>query len=98
MQTYAILRRIGWRTTEDHLEFVELCSRLADEKMPDRVRWLRSYALAEEDGSIGSVCIYEATDAEALWEHGARTDVPIDEIFPVPATVVTTSDPEPVAG
>ena len=34
---------------------------LCDEQMPDDVRWIRSYVLVEEDGSLGIVCIYVAT-------------------------------------
>ena len=35
------------------------------EEMADRVRWIRTYAVAEPDGRIGSVCIYEASDPES---------------------------------
>lgn len=98
MQTYAILRRSGWRSPEDLQESVERSRKVGDEEMPDRVRWLRSYALAEEDGSLGTVCIYEATDSEAVREHAVRADLPIDEIIPIPETVIIRPDPQPVHG
>ncbi|MGH3002554.1 MAG: nickel-binding protein, partial [Gaiellaceae bacterium] len=69
MNTYAILRRNGWRTPED-LEAAALRSRqIGDEQMPDDVRWIRSYVLLEEDGSLGTVCIYQGTDPEAIRRH-----------------------------
>ena len=37
--------------------------------MPDDVRWIRSYVLAEQDGSVGTVCIYQATSPEAIRAH-----------------------------
>ncbi len=71
MQTYAILRRRGWRTPEE-LEAAAMRSRqVGDEQMPD-ARWIRSYALAEEDGTVGTVCIYQATDAES--DSASRED------------------------
>ena len=30
------------------------------ERMPDDIRWIRSYVLAEPDGRLGTVCIYQA--------------------------------------
>jgi len=97
MQTYAILRRSGWGSTDELRESVELSRQVGEEEMPDRVRWLRSYALAEEDGSLGTVCVYEATDPEAIWEHASRAELPIDEIIPIADTVVIRPDPEPAA-
>ncbi len=95
MQTYAILRRRGWRTPEE-LEAAAMRSRkVVDEQMPDAVRWIRSYALAEEDGTVGTVCVYQATDAEAIRRHAKIADLPVDEIVPVADTVIVRPDPEP---
>ena len=66
--------------------------------MSDQVRWLRSYALAEEDGTVGTVCLYQATGPEAIREHAGRAFLPVDEIVPVADTVVVRPDPAPVAG
>ena len=95
MQTFVILRRSGWRTPED-LEAAALRSKqVGDEQMPDDVRWLRSYALAEQDGTVGTVCVYQATSPEAILEHAERADLPVDEIVPVADTVIVRPDPEP---
>jgi hypothetical protein len=94
MNLYAILRRNGWRTPED-LEAAAVRSRqVADEQMPDDVRWIRSYVLVEEDGSLGTVCIYQATSPEAIRRHAATAHLPADEILPVADTVIVRPDPE----
>jgi hypothetical protein len=94
LNTYAILRRNGWRTPED-LEAAAMRSKqVGDEQMPDDVRWIRSYVLIEEDGSLGTVCIYLATDTEAVRGHAVAADLPVDEIRPVADTVVIRPDPE----
>lgn len=92
MNTYAILRRNGWQTPED-LEAAALRSKQVGDEMPDDVSWTRSYVLVEDDGSLGTVCIYLATDAEAIRRHAASADLPIDEIAPVAETVVVRPDP-----
>jgi hypothetical protein len=92
--TYAILRRNGWRTPED-LEAAAVRSRqVGDEQMPDDVRWIRSYVLVEEDGSLGTVCIYQATDPEAVRRHAGTADLPVDEVRPVADTVIVRPDPK----
>jgi len=93
MNTYAILRRNGWQTPED-LEAAALRSkRVSDEEMHDCVSWIRSYAVVEEDGSLGFVCIYLASDADALRRHADAADLPIGEILPVVDTVLVRTDP-----
>ena len=93
MQTFVILRRSGWRTPED-LEAAAMRSKqVGEEQMPDDVRWIRSYALAEKDGYVGTVCVYQATSAEAIREHAERADLPVDEIVPVADTVIVRPDP-----
>jgi len=97
MQMYAILRRNGWRTPEE-LESAALRSRqVGDEQMPDDVRWIRSYVLDEGGGSVGTVCIYEATSPEAIRKHASLADLPADEIIRVADTVLVRPDPQPVA-
>ena len=96
MNTFVILRRNGWRTPED-LEAAAMRSKqVGDEEMPDEVRWIRSYALAEGDGTVGTICVYQATSAEAIRRHAERADLPVDEIVPVADTVIVRPDPEPV--
>jgi hypothetical protein len=97
MDTYVILRRRGWRSPEELQEAGERSAKVGDEEMPEEVRWIRSYALAEEDGSVGTVCVYQAVSPEAIREHASRADLPADEIIPVADTVIVRADPEPAS-
>jgi len=56
MDTYVILRRNGWRTGAELQEAAER-STAEGEKMPDDIRWIRSYVTAEESGAVGTVCV-----------------------------------------
>jgi hypothetical protein len=94
MNTYVILRRGGWRTAED-LQGAAERSTIEGDKLPDDIRWIRSYVLAEHDGSVGTVCIYQASSPEAIREHAQRADLPADEIIEVADTVIVRPDPEP---
>ena len=92
METYVILRRGGWRTASD-LEEAATRSTAEGERMEDEIRWIRSYALSETDGSVGTVCIYEASSPEAIRRHALAADLPVDEIIAVADTVVVRPDP-----
>jgi hypothetical protein len=96
MQTYVILRRNGWATAQD-LEEAAARSTAEGDQMPDDIRWIRSYVTAETDGSVGTVCIYEASSPEAIREHAKRADLPADEIIALADTVVVRPDPEPIS-
>jgi hypothetical protein len=95
MQLYAILRRSGWRSPEDLQEAGARSLKVGDEEMPDDIRWIRSYVLEEGGGSVGTVCIYEASSPEAIRKHASVADLPVDEIIPVADTVVIRPDPQP---
>jgi hypothetical protein len=94
METYVILRRGGFRDAEDLREAAERSTR-EGAAMSGEVRWIRTYALAEPDGSVGTVCIYQAASPEAIREHAQRAALPVDEIVAVADTVVVRPDPEP---
>ena len=64
--------------------------------MKDRLRWIRSYGVTEEYGRIGSVCIDEASNRDAIREHGQRIGAPRKDIRPARGTAVKRDDPEPV--
>ncbi|MEA2187093.1 MAG: hypothetical protein QOK16_2104 [Solirubrobacteraceae bacterium] len=96
MQTYVILRRNGWATAQD-LEEAAGRSTVEGDQMPDDIRWIRSYVTAETDGSVGTVCIYQASSPEAIREHARRADLPADEIIALADTVVVRPDPESVS-
>ena len=93
MDQYAILRRSGWRSAADLEQAAARSRRVGDEDMADEVRWIRSYVLDESAGSVGTVCIYQATSPEAIRRHASLADLPIDEIVRVADTVVVRADP-----
>ena len=92
MQLYAILRRNGWRTAAD-LEAAAQRSTATGDEMPDDIRWIRSYVLAESNGSVGTVCIYQASSPEAIRRHASAAGLPVDEIVRVADTVLVRPDP-----
>ena len=96
METYVILRRNGWRTADD-LTQAAARSTAEGERMADDVAWIRSYVLAERDGTVGTVCIYQASSPEAIRRHATAAELPVDEIVKVADTVIVRSDPAPVA-
>ena len=95
MKLYTILRRSGWRSGADLEEAALRSKRVADEQMPDDIRWIRSYVLDEGAGAVGTVCVYEATSPEAIRKHASLADLPVDEIIEVADTVVVREDPQP---
>jgi uncharacterized protein DUF4242 len=95
MQLYAILRRSGWRSGAELEEAAGRSTRVGNEDMPDDVRWIRSYVLDEGGGSVGTVCLYEATSPEAIRKHASLADLPVDEIIAVADTVIVRPDPQP---
>ena len=95
MDTYVILRRRGWRTAAELEEAAGRSTQVADEEMSNDVRWIRSYVLAEPDGTVGTVCIYQASSPEAIRDHAKKADLPADEILPVADTVLVRPDPTP---
>jgi Protein of unknown function (DUF4242) len=97
MDTYVILRRSGWRSPEELKAAAERSGKVGDEEMSDDIRWIRSYVLQEDGGSVGTVCIYQASSPEAIREHASRAELPVDEIIPVADTVIVRPDPEGAA-
>ena len=95
METYVILRRNGWRTA-DELREAAARSTAEGEQMSDDVAWIRSYVLAEPDGTVGTVCVYQASSPEAIRRHAAAAELPVDEIIAVADTVLVRPDPVPV--
>ena len=97
MNTYVILRCGGWRSPEELQAAAGRSTRVADDEMPDDIRWIRSYVLEEEGGSLGTVCVYQASSAEAIRDHAARAELPADEIIAVAETVLVRPDPPPAS-
>ena len=96
MDTYVILRRDGWRDA-DELKAAAERSTAEGDKMPDDIRWIRSYVMGEEGGGLGTVCIYQASSPEAIRRHAGNAALPVDEIVKVADTVVVRPDPVPAA-
>lgn len=97
MELYAILRRSGWRTAEDLEAAAKRSTEVADAEFPDDIGWIRSYVLAESSGELGTVCIYQASSADAVRKHAAAAGLPADEVIPIADTVIVRPDPEPAA-
>ena len=97
MNTYAILRRSGWRSGGDLEEAAARSTKVGDEEMSDDIRWIRSYVLEEDGGSVGTVCVYQATSPDKVREHASRAGLPADEVIKVVDTVLVWPDPGPAA-
>jgi hypothetical protein len=95
MDLYVILRRDGWRSGEE-LEAAAARSTAEGETMSDDIRWIRSYVLEEGQG-LGTVCVYEASSAEAIQTHADAAGLPITEIIKVADTVIVRPDPVPAS-
>jgi hypothetical protein len=93
MDTYVIRRKNAWKSPEELEQVAARSKEVADKDFPTDVRWIRSYVIAEEDGTLGTVCIYQATSPEAIRKHAHRVGMPADEILPVADTVVIRPDP-----
>ena len=95
MELFVIRRRQGWRTPEE-LQAAAERSTQEGERRGD-VRWIRSYVVAEDDGQLGTVCIYEAESEDAIRGHASDAALPADEITKVADTVIVRPDPQPAA-
>ena len=96
MGTFVVVRRGAWTTLED----VNAARRRAAselERFEEVVGWLRSYEVEEIDGTIGSICLYEAVNPEAIRHHSAAAALPVDEILKVADVVVVRPDPAAAA-
>ena len=96
MNLYGILRRNGWASADD-LETAAGRSTEEGDKDGSGVRWIRSYVLTEESGKLGTFCVYEADDPDAIRAHAQASGLPADEIIPIADTVIARPDPSPAA-
>ena len=92
MKLYGIRRRNAWATAED-LEAAAKRSTEEGDKPNSGVRWIRSYVLQEDDGTLGTYCIYEATSPDAIREHAKASGFTADEIHEALDTVIVRPDP-----
>jgi uncharacterized protein DUF4242 len=94
MDLYAIRRKSGWKTGPELEEAAAKSRQIGDDEMSDQIRWIRSYVIQEDDGSLGTVCIYQASSPEAIRDHAGRVGMPADEVMAVADTVLVRPDPE----
>ena len=87
LKLYVIRRRDGWASPEELQAAAARSAEVGDKEMSDDIRWIRSYVVVEADGTLGTVCIYEASSPEKIREHAERVGMPADEISVVADTV-----------
>jgi hypothetical protein len=93
MQTYVIRRPSEWRSAQSLEAAAGRSRQVGDEEMSEDIRWIRSYVVREEDGTLGTVCIYQASSAEKIREHADRAGIPATTILEVVDTVLVREDP-----
>jgi len=94
MELYTIRRRNAWKTAQELETAASVSAKIGNGEMSDQVRWIRSYVVEEDDGTLGTVCIYQAVSKAAILEHARRVGMPADEITAVVRTVVVREDPQ----
>jgi hypothetical protein len=97
MNTYVIRRERAWESPDDLGRTAERSKEVAADEFPDDIAWIRSYVIKEDGGTLGTVCIYQASSIDAVREHAQRVGMPADEVLEVADTVVIRPDPEPAA-
>lgn len=95
MNTYLIRREKAWQSPQELEQTAARSKQVAEDEFPDDISWIRSYVIAEEGGTLGTVCVYQATDIEAVRQHAQRVDMPADEVLEVADVVVIRPDPAP---
>jgi hypothetical protein len=94
MKTYVIRRENAWQDAAELEATAARSKDVAESEFPQDIAWIRSYVIAEPAGTLGTVCIYQASGPEAVRDHAKRVDMPADEILEVADTVVIRPDPE----
>ena len=97
MDMFVIRRREAWKTPAELEAAAARSTAVAEETFSGRISWIRSYVVEEPDGNLGTICIYQASDAEAVRDHAAEVGMPADEVLPVADTVIVRPDPQPEA-
>jgi sporulation protein YlmC with PRC-barrel domain len=95
MKTYVIRREQAWQSAEELEATATRSKEVAESDFPQDISWIRSYVISEPGGSLGTVCIYQATDVDAVKRHAERVGMPADEVLEVADTVIIRPDPQP---
>ena len=93
MDLYMIRRREAWTTPDELEKAAARSTEVASEEFPDSISWIRSYVVEESDGGLGTVCIYQASDPDAVRSHADRVGMPAHEVLRIADTVVVRPDP-----
>ena len=93
MQQYIIRRPSAWASMDELKRTGEASGKVIKETMGGKVRWIRSYAVREPDGRVGTFCVYEAVNGEVIREHARLVGMPGEEFYPVISTIVLAADP-----
>jgi hypothetical protein len=94
MKTYVIRREKAWRDPQELEAAAARSTEVADTEFPDDIRWIRSYVIDEPGGTLGTVCIYEASGVQAIRDHAGRVGMPAHEVLEVADTVIIRPDPQ----
>jgi hypothetical protein len=94
MNLYAIRRRNAWKDAEELEKVGGRSKEVGESEFSDNLAWIRTYVVKDEDGTLGSVCIYQATDIDTVREHAKRVGMPADEVTEIADTVIVRPDPE----
>ena len=97
INTYVIRREKAWASPEELEKTAERSKEVAESDFPEDIAWIRSYVIKEDGGTLGTVCIYQATSIDKVMEHAKRVDMPADEVLEVADTVIIRPDPQPQA-
>ncbi len=97
MEQFMIRRRSGWKTPGELEAAAKRSIDVAEGEFPGDIGWIRSYVITEPSGELGTVCIYEASSADAVRAHADAVGMPADEVLPIVDTVIVRPDPEKVA-
>ncbi|HKH13745.1 MAG TPA: DUF4242 domain-containing protein [Solirubrobacterales bacterium] len=97
MKLYMIRRRTAWQSPEELEKAGARSKEVAEDEFPDDIRWIRSYVIEEDGGTLGTVCIYEASSEDAVRQHADKVGMPADEVRPIADTVIVRPDPQAAA-
>jgi len=96
MKLYAIRRPSAWAGTQELEAAAAKSAAVGNDEMADQVRWIRSYVVEERDGRLGTICIYQGSNPEAIRDHARRVGMPGNDILPIVDTVVVRPDADTI--
>ena len=86
-----LLEELGHDVLTRHLLLDDADAR--EGQLTERDVFERDVQFDEPDGTLGTVCVYQAVAPEALVEHARRVGMPAEDIVEVVDTAVIRADP-----